>query len=99
MTQKSQNTSKIHQEEINEVVNSLSKITSRSPEEIKPYLDELLSRLSREPSPHANHFFNTATDDEWIAAFREWSQSHSRKKLPVLSEEAMSRESIYDERG
>lgn len=86
-------------EDIRDVVGTLAKITSRSPEEIKPYLDELLERLSPEPSPFDEHFFNTATDDEWIASFKEWSQSHKSRNLPVLSDEAMSRDSIYNERG
>lgn len=99
MTQFSKNKSQHNPEDIQDVVGALAKITSRSPEEIKPHLDELLSRLSREPSPYDKHFFNTATDDEWIATFSEWSKSHKSRNLPVLSDEAMSRDSIYDERG
>ena len=98
MSKISQDAPNLHSQEIKKVVDILSKITSRSPQEIKPYLDELLSRLGVKPSPYADHFFNTSTDDEWIAAFSEWSQSHKGKKLPVLSEDAMSRDSIYDER-
>ena len=37
--------------------------------------------------------------EEWIREFRAWSQSHAHDDLPVLSDEAMSRESIYEERG
>ncbi|MEL6911616.1 MAG: hypothetical protein AAFR62_16555 [Cyanobacteria bacterium J06629_2] len=99
MSQFPQDAPKIDDREIREVVDMLSKISSRSPEEVKPYLDELLSRLSREPSTHDRHFFNTATDDEWLASFKEWSQSHKSQNLPVLSDEAMSRDNIYNQRG
>ena len=99
MNQISQDTSNPHTQEIEQIIRALSKITSRSPEEIKPQLDELLAQLKQETSPYADHFYETATDEEWIAAFREWSESHRGKNIPVLSEEAISRESIYDERG
>lgn len=35
--------------------------------------------------------------EEWIREFKAWAASHSG--LPVLSDEAMSREFIYAERG
>jgi len=35
--------------------------------------------------------------EEWIAEFRDWAASHS--DLPVLSDEATSRETIYADRG
>ena len=35
--------------------------------------------------------------EEWIREFKAWAASHS--DLPVLSDEAISRESIYAERG
>lgn len=43
-------------------------------------------------------FYETATTEEWITAFREWAESHSHDS-PMLSDEAISRESIYGERG
>ncbi len=85
-------------QELEKIVGALSKITSRSPEEIKPQLEKFLSELSQNPAIPEKHFFETATDDEWITAFREWSESHKDKNLPVLSEEAMSRESMYTNR-
>ena len=85
-------------QELEKILSSLSKITSRSPEEIKPQLEKFLSELSQNPAIPENHFFETATDEEWIAAFCEWSESHKEKNLPVLSEEAMSRESMYPDR-
>jgi hypothetical protein len=39
-----------------------------------------------------------ANPQERARAFREWAESHSRD-TPLLSEEAIRRESIYGERG
>jgi hypothetical protein len=42
-------------------------------------------------------FYQTATPAEWVDAFTAWANSHSSDALP-LSDEAISRESIYRER-
>ena len=36
--------------------------------------------------------------EERLAAFHEWLESHKGQKLPFLSDEAISRESIYEDR-
>jgi hypothetical protein len=42
-------------------------------------------------------FYETATADEWTTAFRLWAEGH-RADRPPLSEEAVSRDSIYEGR-
>ncbi len=42
-------------------------------------------------------FYKTATPEEWTAAFSEWAASHPRN-APLLSDEAVSRESMYADR-
>jgi hypothetical protein len=37
------------------------------------------------------------TPEEWVREFKAWTRSHS--DLPILSDEAISRESIYGDRG
>ncbi len=37
--------------------------------------------------------------EEWLRHFTEWSESPAHANLPVLSDYAVSRESIYEERG
>ena len=37
--------------------------------------------------------------EEWVRQFEAWTRSHAGRNLPVLSDEAMSRESIYADRG
>ena len=39
------------------------------------------------------------TPEQWVREFKAWTRSHSGDNLPVLSEEAISRESIYGDRG
>ncbi|WP_219341430.1 hypothetical protein [Nevskia soli] len=36
---------------------------------------------------------------EWVRQFEAWTCSHAGRNLPVLSDEAISRESIYADRG
>ncbi len=38
-----------------------------------------------------------ATPEEWTQAFLSWAEGHERT-TPLLSEEAISRESIYEDR-
>ena len=37
--------------------------------------------------------------EEWVRRFKAWTRSHAGDNLPVLSDEAISRESIYGDRG
>ena len=41
---------------------------------------------------------NTLSSEEWSKAFHAWVDSHSTE-TPLLSDEAISRESIYGDRG
>jgi hypothetical protein len=37
--------------------------------------------------------------EEWVRQFEAWTRSPAGRNLPVLSDEAISRESIYADRG
>ena len=52
-------------------------------------VETLCSRLATDPA---------RTKEEWLAEFHEWIHSHSTS-TPLLSDEAISRESIYADRG
>lgn len=41
-------------------------------------------------------FYETASTEEWINSFKKWADSHSEDS-PILSDYAVSRESIYNE--
>lgn len=86
-----------HKEDIKTITQVLVKITNRTPEQVKPYLDRLLEQLVQ--SQQERPFYETATPEEWVIAFREWVESHRGLNLLSLSDEAISRESIYGERG
>jgi len=85
-----------HQQDIQTITQVLAKITSRTPDQIKPLLDAMLKRLIESQQPP---FYETATTTEWLIAFQEWVDSHRSLNLPNLSDEAISRESIYGDRG
>lgn len=81
-----------HREDLEVITQVLVKITNHFPEEIKQHLDTMLEHLI-EPKKE------TPTSEERSRAFREWVESHRGLNLPPLSDEAISRESIYGERG
>lgn len=75
-------------------------IESLTPEE-QTLLQErinLIKETQKEDSTD-RPFYETATPQEWVKAFREWVESHRGRNFPTLSDEAISRESIYGERG
>jgi hypothetical protein len=39
------------------------------------------------------------TAEEWVREFKAWTRSHSGDNFPVLSDEAISRDFIYGDRG
>ena len=53
-------------------------------------LQELQNKLASEAP--------ALTDEQWLAEFNAWADGHSTS-TPLLSDEAMSREFIYRERG
>ena len=57
-------------------------------------LEESLLSAEQEGLP----FWATATKEEWLQAFNAWMDSHD-PTLSLLSDEAISRESMYGERG
>lgn len=85
---------KAHKEDLEAITQALVKITSRTPEQIKPHLDTMLESLVEPPKERP--FYETATPEERARAFREWAKSHDRN-TPLLSDYAVSRESMYDD--
>lgn len=84
-----------HKEDLEAITQVLVKITNRTPEQIKPHLEAMIERLVESSE---RPFYETATPSEWSRAFREWVDSHRGLNLPHLSDEAISRESIYGEK-
>ncbi|MDY6804986.1 MAG: hypothetical protein SXA11_14435 [Cyanobacteriota bacterium] len=82
------------------LVESLAQVVqSLSPAErslLEQKLKAMLDKTSQEGQKRP--FYETATSTEWAKEFREWAESHPRNS-PSLSDEAISRESIYAERG
>ncbi|MBE9199352.1 MULTISPECIES: hypothetical protein [unclassified Nodularia (in: cyanobacteria)] len=87
----------IYSQDIQTITRLLAQITNRNPDEIKPHLDTMLQMLVQPQSELP--FYETATPQEWVTAFQEWVESYRELNLPTLSDAAISRESIYGERG
>lgn len=58
---------------------------------LKAWLGELAKEL---PAADARSLQDELTPEEWVGQFRAWAESHDRT-TPLLSDEAISRESIY----
>jgi hypothetical protein len=86
----------VRAEELGAILESLARVSGRTPEEVRPHLDHLLESLSR---PAERPFHETASPEEWVEEFHNWIESHRALDLPSLSDEAIGRESIYGERG
>jgi DNA replication initiation complex subunit (GINS family) len=77
-----------------QLVESLAQIISTLTQEEKVLLHELYSVGHSERT----NFYKTATPEERANFFEEWAESH-QQDTPLLSDEAISRESIYGGRG
>ena len=58
--------------------------------------DWIATKLPTTPKKQRHHA--ETTTEEWLCAFHEWVESHRGLDLPHLSDEDISRESIYGER-
>ncbi|MBA3924597.1 MAG: hypothetical protein H0X31_24010 [Nostocaceae cyanobacterium] len=85
-----------HKQSLEKITQILVEITNLTSEQIKPYLNQMLENLVE---PKKRPFYETATPEEWSVAFQEWVDSHQNLNLPFLDDEAISRESIYGDRG
>jgi hypothetical protein len=84
------------EEDHSSVTRILSKITNLPSEQIKPCLHSMMeSLIELRELP----FYARVTPDEWSQAFTEWVESHRSLDLPYLSDDAISRESLYGEHG
>lgn len=74
----------------------LTRITTKSPEVIKPYLDAILKRLVQLQQVQLP-LYETASPEELAQAFYLWAASHEYHS-PLLSNYAVSRKSMYSDK-
>ena len=60
--------------------------------------DLLKRKINLEPEIQQRPFYEVTSLEERAKVFQEWANSH-RLDTPILSDEAISRESIYGDRG
>ena len=78
--------------EIEERVTALAARQGVSVEEYIQNFLESMASLDEEPS------YDSMTPEQWATEFEEWIDSHDYITAPPLTDEAISRESIYRER-
>lgn len=78
--------------EIEERVTALANRQGVSVAEYIQNFLESLADLNKEPSD------DSMSTEEWAREFEEWVDSHDYITAPLLTDEAISRESIYRER-
>ena len=78
-------------EQINQEINTL-------PEEAKILLIDFIQLLKKRYPQTETTKINSSPQAK-AKAFRKWAESHKNKNFPHLSDEDISRESIYGERG
>ena len=61
---------------------------------VERWLEQIAAQFA--PSPSIAHMQKT-NPKEWARRFHDWAESHDRT-TPLLSEQAISRESIYPDR-
>ena len=79
--------------------------------DLKPEVEERIAAAARASGLSVDEFIkqrleekyatpnpNEIPYEEWLQRFNEWIHSHDHIKGPALSDEAISRESIYRER-
>jgi hypothetical protein len=57
---------------------------------------QITARMSASATPRPAY---ELSPEEWVRKFDEWTRSHAELNLPLLSDEDISRESIYGDRG
>jgi len=82
----------------------IAKLKEGMPETDGSQTDQMLrdgraGAMLPQPEPgEGDAFYQTATPEEWSHAWRQWAAGHSPQS-PNLSDEAVSRDSIYEGRG
>lgn len=65
---------------------------------IEVFIEDKLEEAENSPPEKEKSFSETATTEEWLAEFHKWLDSHKDRGKPYLSDEALRRENIYEDR-
>jgi hypothetical protein len=80
-----------------ELENWLREVAAENGLDVNEYVRRLIEQHLPAAQPAAKSLWNTLTPEEWSRAAREWVNSHDTS-IPLLSDEAVSRESFYEGR-
>ncbi len=65
---------------------------------IEVFIEDNLEETEISEQEKKKSFSETATTDEWLAEFHKWLNSRKDRGAPYLSDEALRRENIYEDR-
>ena len=65
---------------------------------IEVFIEDNLAEAETSTKEKEQSFSKTATKEEWLAKFHKWIDSHKDRGEPYLSDEALRRENIYEDR-
>lgn len=65
---------------------------------IEVFIEDNLEEAETSTQEKEQPFSKTATTEEWLAEFHKWIDSHKDRGEPYLSDEALRRENIYEDR-
>ena len=78
-----------------EIEERVAALAARQGVSVEEYIQNFLESLTSVDEETA---YDSMTPEQWAREFEEWVDSHDYITAPPLTDEAMSRESIYRER-
>jgi hypothetical protein len=75
----------------------LREVAAQQGLDVAAYVRRLIAQHLPTSQTAGRSLWNTLTPEEWSRAFDEWANSHDTS-LPLLSDEAVSRASFYEDR-
>jgi predicted transcriptional regulator len=80
-----------------ELEDRLREVATQQGLDVNEYVRRLIEQHLPAPESTSRSHWNTLSPEEWSRAIDEWAQSHDTS-IPLLSDEAVSRESFYEGR-
>lgn len=65
---------------------------------IEVFIEDNLEETEVSKQKKKKSFSETATTDEWLSEFHKWLNSRKDRGAPYLSDEALRRENMYEDR-
>ncbi|MBE9012258.1 hypothetical protein IQ250_18840 [Pseudanabaenaceae cyanobacterium LEGE 13415] len=78
------------------VKQQIDKLNDEQLKQVESFITAI--QVQSEQSQTSKRYWETATKEEWLKSFHEWTQQFPKTEV-ILPDEAYDRESIYGDRG